>query len=421
MTNSKWLRSALLGGVAVSVMATGAQASELSDLKAQLEALQSQVNTIQKAPVLPAGTSAITVRRGQSTDKRLTSMATDRRGIETPQNRGFTFAVTPTADLPAPTTEITISGHARLYVLWNDEDVATFDVHNAVDGTEDRWNMQARGRVTVRAKTDTAIGQVRALVEWETTSAGGVAGRHAYGEWDMTPMWTFVAGHTSPTAAPSAYGISTVSGTGLGGPADHGRTPLVRLRYTNGPVVMMVAVELPSDPRATSSPDMPDLAAHLQYAAAGGHEVWAGAQVADWGRKIAFYLNGGVNISLGSIATLTTTATFGKGIPGNQYFSQQNSGAVDTNGNPTKALGAGAGISFAVSEATTVNASYGYAKFWRQAAGLTRNSHTVHANILWRPVTQMRLGWEARWGTEKEFGGAKNNVVGAAFGAWFFF
>ena len=47
MTNTKWLRRALLGGVALSVMAAGAQADELSDLKAQLEALQSRVNTLE--------------------------------------------------------------------------------------------------------------------------------------------------------------------------------------------------------------------------------------------------------------------------------------------------------------------------------------------------------------------------------------
>ena len=46
MTNTKWLRRALLGGVALTVAGTsGARADELADLKAQLEALQSRVNT----------------------------------------------------------------------------------------------------------------------------------------------------------------------------------------------------------------------------------------------------------------------------------------------------------------------------------------------------------------------------------------
>ena len=50
MSNSKWIRRALLSGVALSVMATGAQADELSALKAQLEALQSRVNTLEAQP-----------------------------------------------------------------------------------------------------------------------------------------------------------------------------------------------------------------------------------------------------------------------------------------------------------------------------------------------------------------------------------
>ncbi len=54
MTNLKWLRQALLGGAALSVLATGAQADELTALKAQLEALQSRVNQLerQRQPLL---------------------------------------------------------------------------------------------------------------------------------------------------------------------------------------------------------------------------------------------------------------------------------------------------------------------------------------------------------------------------------
>ena len=39
MTNSKWLRRALLGGVAIGVMSTGAQADDLDDLKAKADEL----------------------------------------------------------------------------------------------------------------------------------------------------------------------------------------------------------------------------------------------------------------------------------------------------------------------------------------------------------------------------------------------
>src|SRR5690606_41794136 len=41
---------ALLGGVALTVLSAGAQADELNDLKAQLEALQAQVNQLENRP-----------------------------------------------------------------------------------------------------------------------------------------------------------------------------------------------------------------------------------------------------------------------------------------------------------------------------------------------------------------------------------
>ncbi len=54
MTNSKWLRRALLGGVALGVATTGAQAEDLSALKAQLEALQNRVNELETTPAAPS-------------------------------------------------------------------------------------------------------------------------------------------------------------------------------------------------------------------------------------------------------------------------------------------------------------------------------------------------------------------------------
>jgi hypothetical protein len=73
MTNTKWLRRALLGGVALTVAGTaGARADELSDLKSQLEALQSRVNTLEQQPAqasnLPPGASFITIEHGSRMD-----------------------------------------------------------------------------------------------------------------------------------------------------------------------------------------------------------------------------------------------------------------------------------------------------------------------------------------------------------------
>ena len=96
MTNSKWLRHALLGGVALSVASTGAQADELSALKAQLEALQSRVNQLESAPApaaLPDGASLITFKRGQGSlsdwnvDKKSEGRMPQDTGLRSPSRR----------------------------------------------------------------------------------------------------------------------------------------------------------------------------------------------------------------------------------------------------------------------------------------------------------------------------------------------
>ena len=95
MTNSKWLRRALLSGVALGVATTGAQADDLNALKAQLEALQSRVNQLESTPApaaLPDGASLITFKRGQGS---LSDWNVDRAAEGSmPQDRGFTIAIT---------------------------------------------------------------------------------------------------------------------------------------------------------------------------------------------------------------------------------------------------------------------------------------------------------------------------------------
>lgn len=453
MTNTKWLRSALLGGVAVSVMATGAQADELSDLKAQLEALQARVNTIESAPQanLPAGTSLLTVRKGQSQDKRLTSMGYNPRDIQVPQDRGFTISVTPTADLPAPVTEITVYGYTAGYLTWTSDGPPTngFIVPAYRDNLNSDWNVYARARFGIRAKTDTAIGQVRAHMEFQATGVGGaaVALRHAYGEWDMTPNWTLLVGQTWLTASALNFGVSTVDTTGWAGPSAT-RTPMVRLTYKNGPLTWKFAVESPTRPAngaiaatatngaiaagpASVRAKYPNFATHILYKAAGGHELWVGAKVADYstpaaGNATGWMVQGGANIALGSIATFTGVAMFGRGEPLRTNF--QVVGRFFNNvGNPTRVFAAGAGVSFNINETTTFNAIWGYTRqFHVGNVGGSKYTHTVHANIMWRPVKQMRLGWEVMWGKSRNLNNLPatqltNSTIRGAFGAWFFF
>ncbi len=141
MTRMKWLRRGLLGGVALGALTTGAQADELADLKAQLAALQARVAQIEAAPrpaAVPEGTSLVTARRGQLTSSVIVPEPVKDRMRE---HQGFTFAISPTADMPLPTTEVTVSGQVRARALFiSDEDFLFFDGYHDGSGGFNRDN-----------------------------------------------------------------------------------------------------------------------------------------------------------------------------------------------------------------------------------------------------------------------------------------
>ena len=212
-TSSKWLRRALLGGVALGVTATGAQADELSALKAQLEALQSRVNQLETtAPAagttpsgLPQSDSWITIHRGSDVGWDQSTHARPQEYI--PEDRGFTIAITPTADLPAPVHEVTVSGYVKGDFIYDThQDLGDSFAASAITGGDDREHVRLHARQSrfrIKSKSDTAVGQVRTLIEGDFFGVGGNESfsnstafrlRHAWGEWDITPSTTIGVG-----------------------------------------------------------------------------------------------------------------------------------------------------------------------------------------------------------------------------------
>ena len=96
-------------------------ADELADLKAQLEALQSRVNTIEQQPAqasnLPPGASFVTFERGSRMDFVQQDRVSDRGNQN--DDAGFTIAITPTADMPAPVAEIVVYGYVKGDVIYD--------------------------------------------------------------------------------------------------------------------------------------------------------------------------------------------------------------------------------------------------------------------------------------------------------------
>lgn len=443
MANTKWLRRALLGGVAVSVMATGAQADELTALKAQLEALQSRVNSLeaQPAPAAPAGASYLTFERGQGGNANWGN-ASKVDSVNQSQNRGFTIGITPTADLPAPVAEVTVYGYVKGDVIYDvDDDLFTRSFSGVgsalpLAGSNDQFRMHAnQSRFGIKSKVDTAIGQIRTRLEGDfegapygTNSAFRL--RHAYGEWDMTPNWTLLIGRYWFIGSLLPIGISTVDFAGT--LWTYTRNEQIRLTYHDGPITFAFGID---EGQFRTNTATPNFAAYFQYDAAGGHQFVAAAEVGDWdnpavasavNNATAWMVSAGLNLNLGDIASLTAAAVYGEGLYRRYCLAGQLATPTHTaGGNAFEAWCTLIGVSFSLSETLTFNAAWDHGDIEDSVSGLTGvfsdDYNSVRANIIWQPVKQMRWGWEVIYADFDTNRGGNIDTVRAQFGAWFFF
>ena len=130
----------------------------------------------------------------------------------------------------------------------------------------------------------------------------------------------------------------------------------------------------------------------------------------------------GANINLADIATFTAGAQYTEGLATRWMNQLSTSRTVcenrdmtfadgfpvfgdcnDFDDNLQKAWGVTAGLTFNINDTTSFNVEGGYAQNVdadENVLLLVDNVATVHANILWQPVKQMRLGWEVMWGRE---------------------
>jgi opacity protein-like surface antigen len=477
MTNTKWLRRALLGGVALSVMASGAQADELSELKAQLEALQTRVGQLEQQPttaaVLPEGANFITLTRGSADIP--DDLDRNRMRDESPSERGFTIAVTPTADLPAPIAEVVLYGFVRANMSYDFDGIKSDGFYvPTLFSNPSRGNDHFRAHATntrfgIRTRFDTAIGQIRSTIEGDFRGVSGAFRfRRGFGEWDMMPSWTLLIGQTQRTAVLIPIGVTTVDVSGSAGPNFWPRATQIRLTYHSGPISWAVAVERPT---FESSAKWPNLSSYIQFDAPGGHQFILTGTVADYRDRpvnsdVGWAVQAGANINLADIATITVGGLYGKGEhcvyllhqlgcgSGLSTFAHDPTTEFEFGVNPdTGAIelfpvlvpgaidfisdegwGIMAGLSFGLTDTTTFNVQYGLNQFENGLGGAGLADHvttqTLHANIIWQPVRQMRLGWEVMWGEYRFSGGGdwslretrkSDDAIRATFGAWFFF
>ncbi|WP_137389105.1 porin [Rhodoligotrophos defluvii] len=463
---SRRSRAALLGSMALlACFPPSAKADELSALKDEITRLQNRLepNGSQEGHGSAAPAGSVSVIRGRGVSG---AWKTDRAGDIAPDEGGLTILVTPSADLPSPLHEVTLSGYVKGDVIYDfDEDLGDEFDYGRITRSRQRGHARLHARQTrfsIKSNSETSVGVIRTLIEGDFFGKDETDFRlrHAWGEWDATPQLTFGAGQHWRNFMSPFTGISTVDFNGDAGLIGWARSPQLRLTWQSGPATAALSVENPTGAKDLAaygsdfSPDakrqkpagaadtLPDIAARLQYDLPGGHQLLAsgmmrnyhvariGDQQAD--DALGWGVQGAVNVSVADPVLLTASVMYGEGL-GN-YVLGAPFGAFTRNGKIqlVPQLGLFAGTSILLSDTTTLNLGWGYLdqKDADIVASGARNATvdlmSVHANVIWQPVQQLRLGAEVMWGQREHTTGnpdekQTDEAWRGQFGAWFFF
>jgi len=461
------VRQLLLSSAATLLVTTGgAVADELGALKAQLEALQHQVNTLEAqsvAPSAPEGASWIRFRNGS--DIGLDKANPDNAGFAKsndviPDDRGWSIAITPVADLAAPVHEVSVSGYVKADFIYDADqnlgDLFSFTALSNAAQTNENVRLHARqSRFRIQSRSDTAVGQIRTLIETDFFGGGNTLRlRHAWGEWDMAPNWTFGAGQTWSNFMPLIDLPDTLDFNGPAGLA-FTRQGQFRLTYKDGPLSVAVAVEDPSTtathtgsiiaagtPEADVTDRVPDLTGHVQFNAPGGFKFAltgvvgqlhvdpdATATATITGHDDELLWGGIAAASVDVTDSLSLTASGGAGqgaaryIVGADTFVNLGGSAANPSIAGREYWHASASARIAFTDAVASNLAWGYIDFdgADTIAGQEDYLQSVHANLMWQPVTKLKMGVEGMWAERKVKGAGTPDAFRAQFGTWFFF
>ena len=242
----KAMKLALLGTAALAAASVSARADSTSDLKAQIEALNARVASLETAPAVPAGYSMVSF---------------------TKEGTNHIITIMPSADAPAAAaTVVSWTGWVKAGVgavgLGNGAVASTvataanFNINSGVD-------VRTQAEVVAHAKTDTAVGEIGATIALETagqtnTAFGWNGGNGAVttdgfsGYWKLTPnvkLTGGILGNLSKTSY-SWDGVATnnmfggtggsILATNTGNPGD---PAAIQLAYADGPLSFAVQVE----------------------------------------------------------------------------------------------------------------------------------------------------------------------------------
>jgi hypothetical protein len=368
----KMMKLALLGGAALAVSAIGAQADDLDALKAEIEALNARVAQLEATPSVPAGYQLVTIREGDAMT--VPGLNTRDPGYGT---KATVISIMPTADAPS-STSIEWSGYARAILTYNsiDEDA----------------DINVRGQLKVVGKTDTAVGEVGAIIQLRSEgflhdTKAFTKANEVWGWWAMTPEITLGGGY-SGSLGNIAYGLDGACncyGTDNFETLNPGDAEQMRLTWTSGPISIAGAIE-DSDYTLYIPPGVIDGDGNLAYAA----EVKYSGDTIN-GEVSAFFdpnfsndvwqAGAGVGFALGDMASISLGADIGQrqlgtvgGLVGDDFWE-------------VTAL-----VSANLSDAIHGEVAYQYSDYSE-----VDNVNTAIAGIYYDPVSQLTIGVEAEW------------------------
>jgi hypothetical protein len=371
----KTMKLALLGTAALAAASVGARADDVAALKAQLEALNARVAQLEAAPAVPAGYQLLTI--------------TERDAYQIPglpeSDRSYgktatVVSILPTADAPASTT-IEWSGYVRAALNYVDYDPST-----AGTGGDDELDIPSRAEIKVTGKTDTAVGEVGAMMKlrasYDVVNGGNpsVISPEYWGWWAMTPEMTFGGGY-SGTLANIGYGYDGACTCYYTDNADVGLNPgdasQLRLTYASGPISMAIAVEDAST--GVDTDDSLGVAAEFKYSG----DTFNGELSAGWwddddftvSDGVEWQVGAGMGFALGDMASISVAAGMGEFWSGAEYW------------------GASILASFNLTDAVRAELAYGHKDY----DSVYADTDAVLAGLYYEPVSQLVLGLEGEW------------------------
>ena len=365
------LSAALIGvGTAVLLGIAPAGAAEIDDLKAKVEALEKKVGIIE--------TTSVSISGYVKGDFYLDS----HRGLGQSFGNG---------------------AYQRLDGVKDDDD----------DGAVGAHARQSRFRLST--STDTSYGALNTVIEGHFW--GGTFGlRHAYGE--LGPV---LAGRAWSIRGDDHTYADTVD---FDGPAGVVATRRAQLRLTL-PLGEGFTGQMAVEP-AIRGNELPTFLAAVRYSSGWGAVNVTGAvgRYDDGGQNVtthAFHVGAHLNATDATRVMATLNMTRGDAQIYGQWYGEDASSAIsgDAPGGNLKAedsIGGFAGISHGWSDSMRSGLYFGWVRNDNPDMAVNKSVQTLHANVIWSPVSQADIGLEVMHGWREINAGTKGEATRVQIG-----